>query len=674
MADTFPRQYARTRRLTLGEPRNFVVSRDGQRVVFVRSGAGRRSGELAVGLRRRHAAKRSTSPTPTTCSPGGDLDLPPAGAGAAANGPASRRAASSPSPPTRRPSWPRSRSPAGCSWPVSTGGRARAPGEGAGVRPRPDPTGPPGRVRLRAVRFASRISTARPRHSSRTRRPERLVGFGRVHRGRGDGPDARLLVVARRRPSSRRAGSTPHRTSTAGISADPADPSVGPTELAYPAAGTDNADVMLAVIGLDGEHEVRSAGTARASRTSSRCSGRPDSRSRPSCSHETSARRRCSRQTRPRSPRESSPRTATTRGSRWCPASPDWIGDRLVMAADRDGVRRAPGRRRTDHAGGSAGARDRRGRSRGRLHPGQRRERARPSSTCWRRSRTTARSRTVTDRPGVHTAVSGGPTLVVRSSSLDLGPRTWVSKPGQGGSADPVDGGAATRRAERRAALRRAAQAVGAVAAPPRPRTGRKFPVLLDPYGGPHAPASHEGPQRVPHLAVVRRPGLRRRRDRRPGHAGPRLDWERAVHLDLAGPCSKTRSTRCSSSPPRHPELDLDRVAIRGWSFGGYLAALAVLRRPDVFHAAVAGAPVTEWRLYDTHYTERYLGDPNENADAYDRSPPARRRRRACDGRCCSSMASPTTTSSRPTHCRCPGCCSTPDGGTTCSRCPASPT
>ena len=51
-------------------------------------------------------------------------------------------------------------------------------------------------------------------------------------------------------------------------------------------------------------------------------------------------------------------------------------------------------------------------------------------------------------------------------------------------------------------------------------------------------------------------------------------------------------------------------MAIRGWSFGGYLAALAVLRRPDVFHAAIAGAPVTDWRLYDTHYTERYLGLP----------------------------------------------------------------
>ena len=45
-----------------------------------------------------------------------------------------------------------------------------------------------------------------------------------------------------------------------------------------------------------------------------------------------------------------------------------------------------------------------------------------------------------------------------------------------------------------------------------------------------------------------------------------------------------------------------------------------MLRRPDVFHAAVAGAPVTDWRLYDTHYTERYLGQPDRDADAYERS------------------------------------------------------
>lgn len=59
------------------------------------------------------------------------------------------------------------------------------------------------------------------------------------------------------------------------------------------------------------------------------------------------------------------------------------------------------------------------------------------------------------------------------------------------------------------------------------------------------------------------------------------------------------------------PMPDLDRVAMIGWSYGGFMSALAVLRAPDVFHAACAGAPPTDWTLYDTHYTERYLGlDP----------------------------------------------------------------
>jgi len=71
----------------------------------------------------------------------------------------------------------------------------------------------------------------------------------------------------------------------------------------------------------------------------------------------------------------------------------------------------------------------------------------------------------------------------------------------------------------------------------------------------------------------------------------------------------------------RYPDdVDPGRVAMRGWSYGGYISALAVLRRPDVFHAAVAGAPVTEWRLYDTYYTERYLGHPGEQPDVYDRN------------------------------------------------------
>ena len=68
------------------------------------------------------------------------------------------------------------------------------------------------------------------------------------------------------------------------------------------------------------------------------------------------------------------------------------------------------------------------------------------------------------------------------------------------------------------------------------------------------------------------------------------------------------------------PELDLTKVAMRGWSFGGYLSAMAVIDRPDVFHAAVAGAPVTDQRLYDTGYTERYLGLPQSSPESYDKS------------------------------------------------------
>ena len=60
------------------------------------------------------------------------------------------------------------------------------------------------------------------------------------------------------------------------------------------------------------------------------------------------------------------------------------------------------------------------------------------------------------------------------------------------------------------------------------------------------------------------------------------------------------------------PMPDLDKVCMIGWSYGGFLSALAVLDAPNVFKAACAGAPPTDWTLYDTHYTERYLGlDPD---------------------------------------------------------------
>jgi dipeptidyl-peptidase-4 len=137
------------------------------------------------------------------------------------------------------------------------------------------------------------------------------------------------------------------------------------------------------------------------------------------------------------------------------------------------------------------------------------------------------------------------------------------------------------------------------------------LPVLLDPYGGPHAQRvlKHHTPHLVSQwfaeqgFAVLVTDGR--------GTPGRGPAWERQIWGDLAEPVLTDQLEALDAAADEFEILDVGRVAIRGWSFGGYLAALAVLRHPDRFHAAVAGAPVTTWRLYDTHYTERYLGRPD---------------------------------------------------------------
>ncbi len=143
------------------------------------------------------------------------------------------------------------------------------------------------------------------------------------------------------------------------------------------------------------------------------------------------------------------------------------------------------------------------------------------------------------------------------------------------------------------------------------------LPVLMDPYGGPHARRvtdSHDG-----HLvsqwfanhgyAVVVADGA--------GTPGRGVHLEHRVWGDVATPVLADQVRALDVAAERFGFFDLERVAIRGWSFGGYLAALAVLARPDRFHCAISGAPVTSWRLYDTHYTERYLGHPETHPENY---------------------------------------------------------
>ena len=148
----------------------------------------------------------------------------------------------------------------------------------------------------------------------------------------------------------------------------------------------------------------------------------------------------------------------------------------------------------------------------------------------------------------------------------------------------------------------------------------KKYPVVLDVYGGPH------------HLHVTQemRPWLLKQwlADRgfivvaidNRGTPGRGRDWERAIYQKFDSVPLDDQIAGLKLLGEKHPEMDMERVGIVGWSFGGYMSALAVLKRPDVFKAAVAGAPVTDWEDYDSHYTERYLGTLPESQDAYDRA------------------------------------------------------
>jgi dipeptidyl-peptidase-4 len=146
----------------------------------------------------------------------------------------------------------------------------------------------------------------------------------------------------------------------------------------------------------------------------------------------------------------------------------------------------------------------------------------------------------------------------------------------------------------------------------------KKYPVVVDVYGGPK------------HLHVVQ--AMRNwlvpqwladqgfivvAIDNR-GTPGRGRDWEKAIYQKFGTVPIEDQVKGLNALCDKFPELDRDRVGIVGWSFGGYNAANGVLRRPDVFKAAVAGAPVTDWEDYDTHYTERYLGLLPESQKAYD--------------------------------------------------------
>ncbi|WP_037573173.1 prolyl oligopeptidase family serine peptidase [Phaeacidiphilus oryzae] len=644
-APTFPRQYSRTLRYTLGAPRSFALSPDGSRVAFLRTRGGTERANLLWVL---------------------DLpgDAAPDGGSAAA--PAERVAAdpaalldSGGESLTDAERARRERSREGSAGVVgyatdaavtlaafvlsgrlftaglTPGGTARElPAAGPLLDPRPSPDGRhigyatvDGELRVIAADGTGDRALAAPEESERGR-----VSWGQAEfiaqeemsrfRGFWWAPDGERMLAARvdESPVQR------------WWIADPANPSRPPREVAYPAAGTPNAEVGLYVLGLDGSRaEVKwdrgrfpylarvhwSAGgpplllvQTRDQRAQRYLAVDPDTGS-----------------------------TSTVLDEEdpvWLElfsGVPAWTGDgRLVRIADLP-----------DSGGGADGGAGVRAlvvgdavRTGPELHVRAVLDigdtdvlitaSAGPAAEAAGRPETGevhvyrvpldpdgGPAVRLSGRPGHHGAVrNGGPVRVLLSAALD--------RPGTEAAVWRDDRPLAEIASLAEPPVITAAPLIGR--ASPRgipsavllptgydPARDGRLPVLMNPYGGPHGQmvvASHNA-----HLtsqwfadqgfAVVVADGRGT-----PGHSP---DWEKSVARDFAGATLDDQVAALQALAEDHP-LDLGRVGIRGWSYGGYLAALAVLRRPDVFHAAVAGAPVTDWELYDTHYTERYLGHP----------------------------------------------------------------
>ncbi|MGA5117300.1 prolyl oligopeptidase family serine peptidase [Streptomyces pseudogriseolus] len=617
--DSFPRRHARTLRFTLGAPRSFSVAPDGSRVVFLRSGSGTdRANALWV------------------------LDTDGGGERVAADPRALLGGASEQLSAEERARRERSREGGAgivgyatdaavelaafalsgrlftAELRAGTARELRTPGPVIDPRPSPD-----GRHVAYVAEGALRVVSAEGADDRTLTTPEgedvayglaEFVAAEEMSRSRGFwwSPESDRLLVAR-------VDDTPVRRWWI---SDPAHPEREPHHVRYPAAGTPNADVRLFVVDLAGARTEVSWDRARypyLARVHWSAAGAPlllvqarDQRAQLILAVD--------------------PDTGATRMVH-ADEDPDWLelfpgvpcwspSGQLVRIADEGGARRlAVGERPLTGpqlhiravldvsdddvlVSASAGA-----------------EAAAPEIGEVHVYRVNELGvERVSEEPGVHTAVRSGGVTVLVSATLDRpGSRVRVLRDGKQTATVPSyaeDPGLSPRVTLTQGGARRIPCAV----LMPRDYAGdTPLPVLMDPYGGPHG--QRVVAARNPYLtsqwfadqgfAVVVADGRGT-----PGHSPA---WEKSVKDDIAAVVLQDQVDALHALAGDFP-LDLDRVAIRGWSFGGYLAALAALRRPDVFHAAVVGAPVTDLRLYDTHYQERYLGHPDEQPEVYRRN------------------------------------------------------
>jgi dipeptidyl-peptidase-4 len=157
---------------------------------------------------------------------------------------------------------------------------------------------------------------------------------------------------------------------------------------------------------------------------------------------------------------------------------------------------------------------------------------------------------------------------------------------------------------------------------PPDFDPSRRYPVVASVYGGPHAQTVTRSWRHVSPLEelLASRGFLVWQLDNR-GSAGRGVAFESAVYRRLGQLELEDQLTGIEYLKGR-PCVDPSRLGITGWSYGGYLTLYALTHAPGVFRSGVAGAPVTDWRFYDTIYTERYMGTPAGNPRGYEASSP----------------------------------------------------
>jgi dipeptidyl-peptidase 4 len=614
---SFPRQYARTQRFTLGVPHAFSVAPDGSRIAFLRSRSGT-DRNTCLWVRDTATGAERVIADPDAILAGAGEELPP----------------------EERARRERTRQSGTGVVGYATddevriavfalsgrlfvadltgGGDVRElPAAGPVVDPRPDPTGSAvayvsgGALRVIAADGSGDRALAEPESPDVTYGLAEFVAAEEMGRTRGFwwAPDGQSLLAAR----------VDNSPVTRWYLSEPAYPERPPAEIRYPVAGTANADVTVILAGLDGSRRPVPWDNAAFPYLASAAWS-----SRGPALLQVQTRDQRTMHVLAVAADGSTAELATDTDPAWVdivPGTPAWTADGgLVRVVARDGAYRlmigdepvtpaGPGAlnvRQVLDAGAdvlfTATADDPT-----ELHVYT----ASPDGWVTR----------ISQEPGRHTAARSGGTLVLSSASLGwFGTSVRVLRDGQ-------DAGQIESRAETPALTPEVTlltvgehQLRCALLLPRghRPGSGPPLPVLLDPYGGPAAQmvVSSRNAYLVSQwladqgFAVLIIDGR--------GTPGRGPDWDRLIQYDQATPNVEDQADGLAAVAAARPGLDTSRVAIRGWSHGGYLAALAVLRRPDVFHAAVAGAPVTDERLYDTHYTERYLGHPDEHPDVYE--------------------------------------------------------